>query len=216
MNDDLCDLPAGEPEWHEHIGPASVVMRGFALKDSDNVLRAIRQVAAQAPFRQMLTPGGYKMSVAITSCGARGWVTDRLGYRYSPHDPLSGIPWPPMPDGLADIAHCAALNAGFSAFHPDSCLINRYQTGAKMSLHQDKDEHDLTQPIVSVSLGTEAVFLFGGLARSDKTQRITLRHGDVVVWGGPDRLRFHGILPLKSAYHPDTGEYRYNLTFRHS
>ncbi len=216
MNDDLFDLPAGEPQWHEPIGPASVVMRGFALRDSDNLLREILQVAAQAPFRQMLTPGGYQMSVAITSCGARGWVTDRLGYRYSQSDPLSGLPWPPMPDLLARIAHSAALAADFAGFYPDSCLINRYQAGAKMSLHQDKDEQDLTQPIVSVSLGTDAVFLFGGLARSDKTQRITLRHGDVVVWGGPDRLRFHGILPLKSAYHPDTGEYRYNLTFRRS
>jgi alkylated DNA repair protein (DNA oxidative demethylase) len=162
----------------------------------------------------MLTPGGRKMSVGMTSCGTVGWVSDREGYRYSAHDPVSGDPWPPMPDAFRDLATQAAERAGFAAFRPDACLINRYEPGTRLSLHQDKDEKDFDAPIVSVSLGLPATFLFGGAHRSDTTQRVRLVHGDVVVWGGPSRLRYHGVLPLEDGDHPLLGRTRINLTFR--
>jgi alkylated DNA repair protein (DNA oxidative demethylase) len=162
----------------------------------------------------MVTPGGYRMSVAMTNCGSLGWVSDRTGYRYSTIDPESGLPWPQMPDAFFRLATSAAAQAGFTQYVPDACLINRYAPGAKLSLHQDKDEKDFGQPIVSVSLGIPAVFLFGGLKRSDKPARVSLTHGDVVVWGGPDRLRYHGVLPLKESHHPVVGGYRVNLTIR--
>src|SRR5262249_36146035 len=159
------------------------------------------KVAAQAPFRHMVTPGGFRMSVAMTNCGALGWVTDQTGYRYDPVDPESGECWPRMPESFLRLARDAAARAGFANFVPDACLINRYRPGARLTLHQDKNERDFGAPIVSVSLGIPAVFLFGGLKRADKTVRVTLRHGDVVVWGGPDRLRYHGVLPLKEGHH---------------
>jgi alkylated DNA repair protein (DNA oxidative demethylase) len=162
----------------------------------------------------MITPGGFRMSVAMANCGALGWVTDRTGYSYSSKDPLSGLPWPAMPPAFAQLAAKAASHASFEGFAPDACLINRYEPGAKMSLHQDKDEQDFTQPIVSVSLGIPAVFLFGGFKRTDKTLRVKLSHGDVVIWGGPARLRYHGVLALKEAHHPRVGGHRINLTFR--
>ncbi|TKI04863.1 DNA oxidative demethylase AlkB [Martelella alba] len=216
MNSDLFDFPGRSLRRHESIGPASVILRGYVLPDGAAILRQIASIAVQAPFRRMTTPGGFTMSVAMTSCGACGWITDRLGYRYSRTDPVSGRHWPAMPDLFNQVGVNAARDAGFAGFSPDSCLINRYQPGAKMSLHQDRDERDLSQPIVSVSLGLDAVFLFGGMTRGDKSQRIILRHGDVVVWGGEDRLRFHGVLPLKAGTHPAAGGYRYNLTFRRS
>jgi alkylated DNA repair protein (DNA oxidative demethylase) len=162
----------------------------------------------------MVTPGGFRMSVAMTNCGRLGWVTDRAGYRYDPTDPESGRPWPPLLAVFARLAADAASEAGFPGFLPDACLVNRYDPGAKLSLHQDRDEQDFDQPIVSVSLGLPAVFLFGGSKRSDKQARIPLRHGDIVVWGGPDRLRFHGIAPLADGDHPVVGPHRINLTFR--
>jgi alkylated DNA repair protein (DNA oxidative demethylase) len=162
----------------------------------------------------MVTPGGFEMSVAMTNCGRLGWASDRKGYRYAPLDPLTGQRWPEMPDIFLKLAASAAAAAGFDAFVPDACLINRYAPGAKLSLHQDKDERDFRQPIVSVSLGVPAVFLFGGLKRSDKTRQVPLAHGDVVVWGGPDRLRYHGVLALKHGDHPLLGSHRINLTFR--
>jgi len=162
----------------------------------------------------MVTPGGYRMSVAMTNCGTLGWVTDRTGCRYDGIDPESGTPWPNMPELLFRLATTAAAEAGFAKFVPDACLINRYEIGARLSLHQDKDEKDFTQPIVSVSLGIPAVFLFGGLKRTDKTTRVQLTHGDIVVWGGPARLRYHGVLALKEDHHPLLGAYRINLTFR--
>jgi alkylated DNA repair protein (DNA oxidative demethylase) len=162
----------------------------------------------------MTTPGGYRMSVAMTNCGSLGWVTDRSGYRYDSIDPESGKRWPAMPDAFLQLAIHAAREAGFPNFTPDACLVNRYEPGTKLSLHQDKDEKDFTQPIVSVSLGVPATFLFGGTRRADKTERIALRHGDVVVWGGPARLRYHGVGPLKDAVHPLLGNTRINLTFR--
>jgi alkylated DNA repair protein (DNA oxidative demethylase) len=206
-----------EPEQQprlDRIGEQSCVLRGFALPWLDQLLPALDAVLAAAPFRQMITPGGFTMSVALSSCGARGWTTDRSGYRYTRHDPQTGQPWPKMPDVFFELAQAAAREAGFADFVPDSCLINRYVPGAKMSLHQDKDEVSYAAPIVSVSLGLPAMFLFGGFERSDKSQRVPLLHGDIVVWGGVDRLRYHGVLPIKDGQHPRLGEQRINFTFR--
>jgi len=177
-------------------------------------LQAVQQVAARAPFRHLLTPGGLRMSVAMTNCGKLGWVSDRSGYRYDPIDPDRGQPWPAMPESFRLLALKAADAAGFPGFAPDACLINRYAPGTRLSLHQDRDEGNYAHPIVSVSLGIPAVFLWGGAQRADKAQRIALVHGDVVVWGGPARLRFHGVLALPEASHPLTGGHRINLTFR--
>ncbi|WP_440534085.1 DNA oxidative demethylase AlkB [Variovorax sp. YR566] len=198
----------------ERLGPGAFVLPGFALPFADALLPAIETLAERAPFRHLVTPGGFTMSVALTNCGALGWTSDRRGYRYSATDPDSGKPWPTMPEPFTRLAREAASTAGFDGFAPDACLINRYAPGARLSLHQDKDEHDYGAPIVSVSLGMPAVFLFGGHARSDKTVRVPLVHGDVVVWGGEDRLRYHGVLPLKDEPHPLLGATRINLTFR--
>lgn len=192
----------------------ALVLRNFALAQAPQLLAEIETVQQQAPFRHLLTPGGLQMSVAMTNCGTLGWVSDRRGYRYAENDPHSGQPWPAMPAVFMDLAQRAAAEVGFADFTPEACLINRYQVGSRLSLHQDKDEENYAAPIVSVSLGVPALFLFGGLHRSDKTVRVPLFHGDVVVWGGPDRLRYHGILPLKQAQHALTGEYRFNITFR--
>jgi alkylated DNA repair protein (DNA oxidative demethylase) len=210
----LFDGIADAAPSKESLGPGAVVLRGFALEQEAPLLAALNDVTAAAPFRHMVTPGGYRMSVGMTNCGTLGWVTDKTGYRYDAIDPESGRKWPAMPDAFFKLATSAAKEAGFPEFVPDACLINRYEPGAKLSLHQDKDERDFTQPIVSVSLGIPAVFLFGGLKRADKTARIHVVHGDVVVWGGPDRLRYHGVLPLKEDLHPRLGACRVNLTFR--
>ncbi|MDO3505695.1 DNA oxidative demethylase AlkB [Ralstonia pseudosolanacearum] len=196
------------------LGEAAVVLRGFALAEATALLAAIDDIARQAPFRHMVTPGGFEMSVALTNCGALGWTSDRRGYRYAARDPQTGQPWPPLPDCFLRLARDAAAAAGFPGFTPDACLINRYVPGARLSLHQDKDEQDYGAPIVSVSLGMPAMFLWGGHRRTDKTLRVPLLHGDVVVWGGPDRLRYHGVLPLKEAAHPLLGAQRINLTLR--
>ncbi len=196
------------------VGAGAVLLREFAVAEDVALWAAVTAVARAAPFRHMVTPGGFRMSVAMTNCGALGWVTDRTGYRYTACDPESGLAWPEMPDVFRELATRAADAAGFAGFAPDACLVNRYEPGAKMSLHQDKNEVDYSQPIVSVSLGLPAVFLFGGMERADKAARVKLHHGDVVVWGGEARLRFHGILPLKAGEHPVTGACRVNLTFR--
>jgi DNA oxidative demethylase len=198
----------------EAIAEGAVLLRGFALPVEADVIAALRVIAGSAPFRHMMTPGGHRMSVAMTNCGRVGWVTDRTGYRYDTNDPEAGTPWPPMPPVFRELADQAASRAGFSGFAPDACLINRYQPGARMSLHQDKDELDLAAPIVSVSLGLPAIFLFGGLKRSDKPGRFRLRHGDIAVWGGPARLAFHGVAPLAEGEHAVLGRQRINLTFR--
>ena len=206
-----------EPEQQpkrEQIGEQSYVLRGFALPWLDRLLPALEAVLAAAPFRQMVTPGGFTMSVALSSCGTWGWTTDRSGYKYTRNDPQTGLPWPEMPEVFFELAQAAAREAGFMDFVPDSCLINRYIPGARMSLHQDKDEGSYAAPIVSVSLGLSATFLFGGFERSTKSQRVPLLHGDIVVWGGVDRLRYHGVLPIKEGYHPQLGEQRINFTFR--
>lgn len=210
----MLDLFADAEPWEEPLAPGDVILRRFALASDSALMAAIADVATHAPFRQMVTPGGYTMSVAMTNCGPLGWTTDQRGYLYSPNDPLTGHRWPPLPVAFATLCHRAAIAAGYADFEPDACLINRYGVGAKLSLHQDKDEADLRAPIVSVSLGLPAVFQFGGMKRNDPLQRLLLEHGDVVVWGGASRLFYHGIQPLKPGEHPLTGEYRYNLTFR--
>jgi alkylated DNA repair protein (DNA oxidative demethylase) len=196
------------------LGADAVVLRRFARDIEAELLAALRAVTALSPFRNMVTPGGYTMSVAMTNCGAAGWVTDLSGYRYASQDPASGNPWPPMPAVFLGLAARAAAIAGFGDFRPDACLINRYAPGTKLSLHQDKNEADFTAPIVSVSLGLPARFLFGGLKRNDRVTRIELRHGDVVVWGRSARLAYHGVDALKDGEHPATGRCRFNLTLR--
>jgi len=214
MTADLFDgaLDAGPAE--ERIADGAVLLRGFARAFECDLLPALHAVIEQAPFRHMHTPGGHQMSVAMTNCGAVGWVTDRSGYRYDARDPQTGQAWPAMPDVFLALAEQAAVRAGFAGFAPDACLINRYEPGARMSLHQDRDECDFAAPIVSVSLGLPAIFLFGGAKRSDKPQRHRLQHGDVVVWGGPSRLYFHGVAPLADGEHATLGRQRINLTFR--
>lgn len=198
----------------EELAPGAVLLRGFATVDCDVLLDAVRGVAAKAPFRCMETPGGHRMSVAMTNCGTSGWVADRRGYRYDANDPETGRPWPQMPPLFALLAARAAAAAGYHDFVPDACLVNRYEPGARMSLHQDRDERDFTQPIVSVSLGLPIVFQFGGLRRADPTQRVPLEHGDVVVWGRPSRRCFHGVLTLRAGVHERVGPFRFNLTLR--
>jgi alkylated DNA repair protein (DNA oxidative demethylase) len=196
------------------MAEGAMLLRGFAKPMEADLIADLRAVVEQAPFRHMVTPGGHQMSVAMTNCGSAGWVTDRTGYRYDANDPLAGTPWPAMPASFCQLAGQAADHAGFGDFSPDACLVNRYQPGARMSLHQDKDEQDFGAPIVSVSLGLPAVFLFGGLKRSDRPRRFRLEHGDVVVWGGPARLVFHGVAPLADGEHAVLGRQRINLTFR--
>ena len=213
MSLDLFDA-MDEGGRHEALAPGAWLLRGFALKWLADIMAGVLAVEQAAPFRHMVTPGGHTMSVAMTNCGAAGWVTDRRGYRYDRLDRQSGAPWPPMPPSFFGLAASAAGAAGYADFAPNACLINRYQPGARMSLHQDKDEGDFSAPIVSVSLGLPAKFVFGGLQRSDRPLRTLLRHGDVVVWGGPSRLAFHGVDTLKDGLHPVTGRRRVNLTFR--
>jgi DNA oxidative demethylase len=212
----VSDLLNGLPvrRIREPIGGGAVVLRGFAFDDASELLGAVERIQAAAPFRHLTTPGAHVMSVAMTNCGELGWVSDRTGYRYQRVDPLSGCPWPAMPDLLRAVADAAARAAGYPRFAPDACLINRYEPGARMSLHQDKDETDFSAPIVSVSLGLPAIFLFGGMKRSDKPRRYRVQHGDVVVWGGPTRLFFHGVAPLADGEHALLGRQRINLTFR--
>ena len=208
------DLPPHPDAARTTIAPGAVLLRGLARAHDAALLQALEAVLAQAPPRHLRTPGGYTMSVLTTSCGPLGWVSDRHGYRYAPRSPHTGQAWPAMPACFAALAQDAAAQAGYPDFLPDACLINTYVPGAKMSLHQDKDERDLRAPIVSVSLGLPAVFQFGGLQRNAPTQRLRLAHGDVLVWGGPSRLAFHGVLALAEGQHPLLGRRRVNLTFR--
>jgi DNA oxidative demethylase len=210
----LGDLLSGTACGHEHLAEGAVLLRGFAGLEAPRLLVAVREVTEAAPFRHMFTPGGYRMSVAMTSCGSVGWVTDGTGYRYDSVDPLTGRPWPPMPESFRDLAARAAAACGFPGFAPDACLMNEYRPGARLSLHRDADEVDFTQPIVSVSLGLPALFLFGGLRRDDRPRRYRLEGGDVAVWGGPSRLAFHGVEPLPEGLDPLTEARRINLTFR--
>jgi len=210
----MRDLFEAEEGAQTLLRPGAVLLRGFATVAAPQLLVDLDAVLAVAPWRHLVTPGGFTMSVAMTNCGALGWLSDRRGYRYDPIDPDTGRPWPALPASFRALAAAAATQAGFPGFEPDACLVNRYDPGARLSLHQDRDERDYRQPIVSVSLGLPAVFLFGGLERAEKALRVPLLHGDVVVWGGPARLSHHGILPLKEGEHPLTGRCRVNLTFR--
>ncbi|MGX1321114.1 alkylated DNA repair protein (DNA oxidative demethylase) [Bradyrhizobium sp. USDA 377] len=214
MTGDLFDNVAEAQPPREEIADGAVLLRGFVKPIESELIDAVRAIAAQSPFRRMTTPGGYQMSVAMTNCGERGWITDHTGYRYDPIDPRTGAPWPAMPPVFCDLARRAAEQGGFDGFAPDACLVNRYEPGTRLSLHQDKDELDFSAPIVSVSLGLPATFLFGGMARSDKPRRFRLVHGDVVVWGGPSRLAYHGVAPLAEGEHALLGRKRVNLTFR--
>ena len=198
----------------EPLGEGATILRRFAEPSAPALVEAIADITGASPFRNMVTPGGYTMSVAMTNCGRLGWVTDRRGYRYDTIDPMSGEPWPPLPEIYRELATRAADAAGFAGFEPDACLVNRYEPGTRLSLHQDRNERDFTAPIVSVSLGLPAIFLFGGARRQDRARRVRLENGDVVVWGGPTRLSFHGVAPLGDGEHPLTGHHRINLTFR--
>ncbi|WP_114972856.1 DNA oxidative demethylase AlkB [Rhodoferax ferrireducens] len=215
MTADLFDdLPPSCEAAQTLLAPGAVLLHGFARADDAALLQAINAVIARAPLRHMRTPGGYTTSVAMSNCGPLGWVSDPDGYRYAALDPLSGQPWPAMPACCLDLAQRAAAQAGFAQFRPDACLINEYAPGAKLSLHQDRDEKDFSAPIVSLSLGLPAVFLFGTPRRSERPQRYRLSHGDVVVWGGPARLAYHGVAPLADGEHALLGRRRINLTFR--
>jgi alkylated DNA repair protein (DNA oxidative demethylase) len=198
----------------EELAPGAWLLRGFALDVAEKLLEEIDRIAARSPFRHLVTPGGKSMSVAMTNCGSVSWFSDRRGYRYAEVDPETCKPWPAMPEGFSQLAREAAHAAGFSDYTPDVCLVNRYAIGTRLTLHQDHDERDRRAPIVSVSLGLPATFLFGGLARKDPQRRIGVVHGDVVAWGGPSRMRYHGVLPIKAGEHPSAGARRYNLTFR--
>jgi alkylated DNA repair protein (DNA oxidative demethylase) len=191
-----------------------VILRGFALPEAAQIFAQVSEIAAVSPFRHMTTPGGFRMSIAMTSCGNVGWISDRKGYRYAEIDPETGSPWPAMPSQFSQLSERAASAGGFARFTSDACLINRYEPGARLTLHQDKDESDFDQPIVSVSLGLPATFLFGGNTRKERPRRYLLESGDVVVWGGPARLTYHGVAPLKDGTSDLTGASRINLTFR--
>ncbi|MEO7775386.1 MAG: DNA oxidative demethylase AlkB [Steroidobacteraceae bacterium] len=213
MNLELFE-PENRSGERETLGRQAAVLRGFALPRVPELLDAMRAVEHSAPFRHMQTPGGFTMSVALTNCGSVGWTSDRCGYRYAAEDPLTGRNWPALPRVFLQLARDAALELGFADYSPDACLVNRYVPGSRLSLHQDRSERDLQAPVVSVSLGIPAIFLFGGMQRSGRCRRVQLVHGDVVVWGGVDRMRFHGVLPVKTAQHSLLGEQRVNFTFR--
>ena len=201
-------------EPRQELAPGAVLLRAFAASQDAALLTALQEVVGRSPLRRMTTPGGYRMSVAMTNCGECGWITDESGYHYGAVDPSTARRWPPMPRVFGDLAAAAAAAAGFAGFAPDACLISRYEPGSRLSLHQDKDEIDHEAPIVSISLGVAAVFLFGGQRRSERPLRVPLRHGDVVVWGGPARLRYHGVMPLADGQHPLLGACRVNLSMR--
>lgn len=208
----MSDLFAAQQrDTRTQLAAQACVLHGFALNAIDVLLADVRTIETVAPFRHLVTPGGHVMQVAMTNCGTYGWCSDRRGYRYDSTDPQSGKTWPALPPAFLQLAADAAREAGFDGYIPDACLINRYAPGTRLSLHQDRDEDDRIAPIVSVSLGLPATFLFGGFARADKTVRVPLQHGDVVVWGGADRMRFHGVLPVKPGRHDVQ---RINLTFR--
>lgn len=187
------------------------VFPGWLDRESQIAMaRDVAQVLKSAPLVQPETPRGQKMSVRMSACGALGWITDRKGYRYVPLHP-SGAAWPAIPDSIQAVWDVLCPDAR----KPESCLINWYGEGAKMGLHQDRDEADFTQPVLSISLGDEALFRIGNETRGGKTDSLWLRSGDVMILGGPSRLLFHGIdriRPHSSTIWPKGG--RINLTLR--
>jgi DNA oxidative demethylase len=209
----FSSLDPGQKERLE-LAPQAVLLRGAVSPEASELFEAIEKAASISPFRHMAVRGGFRMSVAMTNCGRLGWTSDEKGYRYSGIDPETREPWPAMPPLFGEVAKCCASLAGFENFEPDACLINRYKADARMTLHQDKNEVDMSQPIVSVSLGLPATFLFGGMTRKERPRRIRIESGDVVVWGGAARLTYHGVATLAEGNHPLTGPFRYNLTFR--
>ena len=211
------DLLSGLPDTGasvKKLAEGAMLLKGFAAAEAPALLQALERILAEAPFRHMVTPGGHTMSAAMTNCGEAGWISDRSGYRYDAIDPATQCPWPPMPEVFSDLAARAARTCGFPAFEPDACLVNRYEPGARLTLHQDRNERDFGAPIVSVSLGLPVMFLFGGLRRSDRLRRVRLESGDIAVWGGPARLAYHGVAPLADGDDPLTGRCRINLTLR--
>lgn len=214
MSDDLLEIRDNRDAWSEKLSGAAVVLHGRLVDESATLMACLPAIMARSPFRHLYTPGGHRMSVAMSNCGRLGWVSDRRGYRYQASDPLSGQPWPAMPRAFHALARDLAGEAGYPDFDPDVCLVNRYEPGARLSLHQDKDEHSPEAPIVSFSFGLPAVFLWGGSKRSDKVSKHSLRHGDVAIWGGCDRFRFHGVAPLGDGEHRELGRQRINITFR--
>ncbi len=211
---DLFENQRPDTATKTHLAEGACILHGYALPQVANLLVELKRLTSLAPLRHLITPGGFKMSVAMSNCGKVGWVSDRSGYRYDTLDPESGDPWPDMPTIFTHLAQNAAESAGFSNYSPDACLINNYQPGSRLSLHQDRDENDAHAPIVSVSLGLPATFLFGGFKRRDRPKRYRLDHGDVVVWGGPARFIFHGVLPIAEGHHSLLGNRRVNITFR--
>lgn len=211
MNTLELPFTGGEPI---RLGDGIALLRGFA--DTATLMPLVERIAQRAPFRHLVTPGGQTMSVAMTNCGPVGWVSDRSGYRYSSRDPLTDRDWPAFPSEFVELATSAAARAGFPEFVPDACLINRYAAGARLTAHRDADEQNFAQPIVSVSLGLPASFAFYGMTRGGKGNTVALADGDVLVWGGPSRLVYHAVRPVKPGRHPLTGDCRYNLTFRHA
>jgi len=207
-------VPQDTPVRAESLSTGALLLRGAALAQVQELLATIAPLLAAAPLRHMQTPGGFRMSVAMSNCGRLGWITDRCGYRYVTHDPLTGEPWPALPECLRALGMRAATAAGYAGFAPDACLINCYEPSARMSLHQDRNERDLNAPVVSISLGLPAVFLWGGATRAERPRRVPLASGDVVVWGGASRLNFHGVAALAAGEHPATGARRLNLTLR--
>lgn len=214
MSDRTADLFATSAPGIEALAADAVVLRAFALATADALWQHVLAVAARSPWRHMITPGGKPMAVETTNCGHLGWISDRRGYRYEAVDPLTGQAWPALPADIAQLAATASQAAGLPPLVPDACLINRYFAGVGMGLHQDRDEQDLSAPIVSVSLGLPARFRFGGPQRGGPTRSVLLHHGDVVAWGGISRLAFHAITPLRPGHHPLTGSCRVNLTLR--
>lgn len=212
MQENLFD--AGSLGLQEAIAPGAWLLREFAASRAAEIMAAIQAISADNPFRQLQTPGGHRMSVGLCNAGRFGWHSDEAGYRYLTQNPATGRAWPAIPETLIKLAQSAAEAAGYPDFSPQACLINRYAPGAKMALHQDKDERNFAAPIVSISLGLPATFLWGGLQRKDRAQKLPLLHGDVLVWGGPSRLRFHGVAPIIAGQHPLTGALRFNLTLR--
>jgi len=208
------ELFGGEAGAPVSLGAGISLLRSFA--DSARLMPLVERVARAAPFRHLVTPGGQAMSVAMTNCGPLGWVSDRSGYRYDPRDPLTNRDWPRMPAEFLELALNAAARGGFPDFAPDACLVNRYVPGSRLTAHRDADEQNFAQPIVSVSLGLPANFAFYGLTRGGKGRGVALGDGDVLVWGGPSRLVYHAVRPIKPGTHPVTGGFRYNLTFRHA